>query len=415
MSGTLRSKLGYFQVRVASSSFLSDDFTWQVNTALSSDPDRLLSKAASFADRVDYSFEIDRLAAGQQVYSEKLKTREASDFETGTYAYTLTVNDTEYDIDIEIENNIGDPATNKTVLLAVERSINRLGLDVEASIETSSQVDYNPHYEDELVQMSQLKIESTDTGTQISFSLEDTSGDLIETLGLNQTTRFAAQNEYRVNGSAETSDDNSVTYASGNAQAQLLGTTEPDENLRISIDKDRQLLNQELTGIIEDYNELIQWIDDNDDIISPSLKKALFGEMSSLAVQNASLMYPEEKKRTDEATQSSDFASVIKGSRTSVIDNRLSDIGLNLGDGGQIDITDEFETFLASDLKLVHETLAGTDGFFTGISDAIETIHGTREDSYIIPLNSVLSYNSEGSGRRGIYQSNSGSIISFFA
>lgn len=415
IAASLRSKLGFFQTRMAASSFLSDAFSWQIKTAQSSDPERLLSKAASFSDRVDYSVRIDSLATSQTAVSNKYASDDVVDFDTGTYSYTLTIDDTAYDIDVEIENKIGDPATYRSVLLAVERSVNRLGLDVSAQIENTKQTDYIPYRGGNLKNFGQLIVSSKATGEQTGFSMEDTSGNLIETLGLNKTSRFGHKNQYQVNGEQARADSNQIPVSSGNITGYLFGVTNEAENLKITVDQDKKMLGQELEQIIGDYNTLVHWIDDNENVISPSLKAALFKELPSLATRNQTVKPAVDSKNGKMSTVYSDFASVINTVDNNTVDSELTAIGLTLNTDGSLDIGDDFAASVAGNLRQVHDVLAGETGFFTRISEAIDDIQGKKEQNYIIPLNSILSYDANGTNRQSVYKSRSGSIISFFA
>ena len=97
------------------------------------------------------------------------------------------------------------------------------------------------------------------------------------------------------------------------------------------------------------------------------------------------------------------------------VDTSFSEIGLTLTPEGRIEVSGDFADAVAGQLKMVHETLAGENGFFTKISEALSRIQDQRTSQYVMAYNSVLSYSSEGTGRKSIYQESSGSIISFFA
>ncbi|MCP3875163.1 MAG: hypothetical protein GY699_18665 [Desulfobacteraceae bacterium] len=415
IAGSLSSKLGYLQTRLTASSFLSDAFSWQVKTAKTSDPAKLLAKATSSAEEKDYSFEIDSLATVRTTNSNRLDSDDATDFKTGTYSFSLTIGTESTAIDVEIESPIGARATNRSVLLSVERSINRLGLDVAAELKDMKVRDYNPYRENAYKDISYLTISSNTTGEDIEFSISDTSGELIEDLGLDKVSQFGTKNQYRVDGAQSQLNSNNITVESDKVSAYLLGETQTDENLKISVEQGRHALASELSQIINDYNDLIGWIDDNDSVISPSLKKVLFKNLSSIVTQDQTLRVNSNGSSNNLGTSHVDFASAITLEKKNTIDRNLTDIGLALNNNGTIDIGDEFSTSVSSQLREVYDALAGTDGFFTKISEAIDTIHGKSESNYVFALNSILSYDANGTNRQSIYKSNSSSIISFFA
>ncbi|MFH2093285.1 MAG: flagellar cap protein FliD N-terminal domain-containing protein [Pseudomonadota bacterium] len=415
VAATLQSKLGYFQTRLSSSSFLSNGFSWQVNTAISSDPDSLLAKAASSALEKTYSIKIDALATARTVSSDKMVSDQPSNFQTGTYSYTLTVDSQSYAIDFDIDNEADDPVSNRTILRGVERTINNLGAGVTARMVDTQTRDYNPYRENTYKDISYLIISSDDTGNEIDFSLADTSGSLIQDLNLDRVSRFGAENQYRMNGSPQGSDSNDVTIESDKVGAYLLGVTQSDETIQVAVKQGRSSLSTELIQIIDDYNDLIRWIDDNDSVISPSLKKTLFKDLSSIATQNKAITL-ESIELTDPVIRvNTGFKTDLNLENTNSIDADLLEIGLTLNTDGTIDIGEDFSNLVNARLMDVYEALAGDAGFFTKISDRIDTIHGKSENNYVFAFNHILSYTPQGTNRQSIYKSGSASIISLFA
>lgn len=410
IADALRSKLGYFQTRISSSSFLSDIFSWQVKTAVTSDPDRILARGSLLANKKKYSLEIDSLASTRTVISDKLVSDDTSVFETGIYSYTLTIGEDSHAIDLNLEND-GAHLSNRSVLLDIERSINRLGLDVKARLYDTQQRDYSPR-ENAYKDISYLKIESKTTGEDIQFSLSDTGGDLIEKLNLDRVRLFGRKNQFRVDGVLDHSNSNKISLDQGNVSAYLLGTSDSGEKLQINISRDKKVLALELTTIIDDYNELIRWMDDNNSVISSGLKTAFFKDLSSNAVRNRTLK--RDIGNNDDMIKVNG-RSRIKHESRNTIDLKLMDIGLMLQNDGTLDISEDFATSVSSNLRNVYDALGGTNGFFTKISESIKSIHNTSESNYVFSFNSILTYNAKGTNRRSIYKANSPSIISLFA
>lgn len=414
-AASLQSKLGYFQTRMSSNSFLSETFSWQVKTARTSDSERLLAKSSSTASEKDYSLEVDSLAKTRTAVSDRLVSDDLVDFDTGTYSFSLTIGSDSYSIDLPIVNEpSGIKPTNRSFLRDLERSINNLGLDVTATLKDVQVRDYNPYRENAYKKMSYLSVSATATGDEIDFSLSDTTGSLIEELGLNDIVQFGTQNQYRVDGNQNAEDSNSITVASGEVSAYLLDETETGDNLQIRVLNNRKELSDEITAIIGDYNELISWIDENEFVISQSLKTTLFKELSSLSVQNKTISFNALEEGEIAAT-STGFKTNINLDDANSIDTDLSNIGLTLNNDGTIDISEEFANQVKSNLEKVHTALAGDSGFFTKIFDAIDNIQSKHEQSFILSMNSLVSYGTSSGDRQSIYQNQSSSIISFFA
>lgn len=409
----LQSKLGYFKKRLLSSSFLSESFSWQTNTARTSDPDRLLAKAGSESTEKDLTVDIGQLAGRRKTVSNRLDSNDAAWIDSGTYGFSLQVNDDTYEIGVDVVNEAGSPATNRSVLRDIERAINRLGVDVEARLTDTKTMDYTPFRENVYKDVSALIVESKTTGKDTIFYLSDTDGTVIEDLGLNKIISFGQQNRYHVNGSEAQSDSNEVEMDDGLVTAHLLDVSKEDQNLQINIQKGNPFLAQELEKIIYDFNELINWIDENDYALSPSLKSGLFSSISTGKNALDGIFKADSK----EGTRTSGFgiSPMVNHSSGTLFDEQFSHIGLELNHDGTIDMGEDFASYVSSDLKKVYDVLAGTDGFFSRISQAIDTIHDNSEKNYVFAFNSVLSYTASGENRRSIYQSSVPGLINYFA
>lgn len=413
VAGELRAKLGAFRTRLSSSSFLSNEFAWQVKTATSSDTQKLLAKAGQASSEKTYSLEVTSLASSRQAVSDRLVSDERATLDEGTYTYDVTVGDDTHSVEVVIEKNNGVLPTNRSVLLDIERSINKLGLDITATLHDLSRQDFNPFREGGFKDWSYVSISSNDTGEKIDFSISDTSGILIESLNLDQIRQYGFQNDYQLNGDRIRKDDNEIVVETGKVTGYLLGTTDKGQNVRVSVKQGTLSLAGELEKIIEDYNEFIKWIDDNDSIISPSLKTSLFKELNSISLKN---MTVKEEPIEDTDASHIGFATRVSHDGVNTVDDDLADIGLTLNNDGSISIEEEFSSFVSSDLKGVYDSLAGSNGFFTTVGEAIDAIHGKTEAGYVYHRNSVLSYDKDAEGSvRSIYQDNSSSIISLFA
>lgn len=417
VAGSLRSKLGFMQTRLTSNSFLSNSFSWLVNTAVTNDPDRLLATASSTAEKKTYSLEIDSIATAQEAVSDRLESDSFTDFDEGTYTFDLSVDSTTYSLEVDISRHEqkGVMPTNYDVLQDIEREINNLGVDVTAELHEIQTQDYAPYREGEFKGVSYLTVTADETGEQVDFSLSDTSGDLIQTLNLDDKRQTGAKNQYRLDGTQENTDSNTISIDSGQIAGYMMGTTETGENLQISVIPGRQELADELTRIIGNYNELITWIDSNDSIISPSLKKALFSDLDSISVNGSTLKKQSAKDSSAISGIKTGYTSVVTHDNDHSTDNQLENIGLTLNADGTIDISDDFDSAVASDLWSVYRSLAGDSGFFTKISQAIDDIHGKNEQGYVFSRNSIISYKTDTTGLQSQYDISTANIINLFA
>ncbi len=402
-----RNKLQSFQHNLTSNSFLSNGFSWRVKTAGVSDREKLLVYAATEAEEKEYSVDIDRLANNRKALSEQLDSNEVTEFEEGTYSFDLTVGDATYSLDVEIDQTVTDPDTNKDVLRKIQSAIDGKDDNIEAFITDTKVKDFtlysdNFFYKD----VSTLTIRNPSTGTENAFSLQDTSGDLIETLGLDVVRKVGNANEYSVNASSSSTQSNSVAINS-DLQAQFLDIT-PEKITSVRVRDDRSDLEKELTDTIDEYNDFIQWLDDNQRFVSTRAKNDIFQEIGSTLLNQNS---PQSKNG---AVSQGDISSALQINNKNTIEYDLSEIGLQLTNEGRLEIDGDFGTALENDLKAVYDVLAGEEGFFSKVGTAVNDILEEGGANYILKQSNFLTYDTSAK-TTDVYLQGASQVISVFA
>lgn len=415
---SLRSRLSGFQTRVNASSFLTGDFSWQVRTADTDSPDAV-SPTPSASSRPDtYTLGVSRLASGSTARSRTLDSGDAADIETGTYAFTVSAGGGDYDVELDIENDPLAPLTNDALLKSVRQAIAAQGTGLDADFKAYETLDYQR--EGTYKTVSYLEIRSGDTGVDASFSITDTSGDLISSLGLDRLRGFAADNRYAVDGQSFSGSSNTVTIGSDGVEGVLTGQTEQGENLSVRVRQGTDALVGELEFLINEYNSLIQWIDANDSVISPVIKTVLFSGLNSTALGDH--FVSETGNTTHELSRDSirlaerqTSGSGVRVADTSALDKKLETIGLGLNKDGTLEMGTGFESAVKSKLRDVYDTLGGETGLFTQVDSAISTIQEGRESQFLRSRSSVLNYSRDTADRNAFYRESGSRLINLFA
>ena len=427
----LKSKLKSFKTRLKASSFFSDSFLWNIKTGISSDYQSLLVKASTDAKPDYLSFEIDSIASTRTAISNKLANDNLSTFATGTYSYNLIVNDKTYSDNINLKNDEGDPLSNKEVLQKLNSSINGISHLVQSELHETFKKDYSFNTNGEYKKTSYLVVENKDVGDEINFYFKDTSGNLIEQLNLDKISDPGYKADFTINGVLKESDFNEIKIEDDTLDVFLLNETKTCGNVSVMVKQDYENLANELVNILNDYNDLIEWIDDNNTIIKTNIKKTLFDDISSVAInknlnfdtsaskaakkeENALEMYIESITQTNNKDEYTlDLSSFVKADNTNTLDNDFDDIGLSLKYDGTIDITEEFTESITANFKDIYDTLADDNGFFTKISSAIDEIYDNTENRYIYNRQTVLAYDEKGN-KKSTFLNNSNNLISIF-
>ncbi len=429
LASSLGSKLDSLAQTLSTNSYLSESFSWLAMTAQSSDLDIAIATAYENAEENVWLLNTRELAKTRAHTTISLTSVDRTDFDTDTYEFDLTVGSDVYGIELLIDNDDTDPLTNHEMLLRLARVFNSSGADVSASVSTSYKKVSASYYEDYgLEEVSFLELVSGDSGKDESFYVEDTTGELIEILGLDQTLVFGRNSEYTVDGGEFEFYSNTIELDGDAVQAYLTGESDSSELTQIEAKYGFSAAAESVTNVIGEYNNIIEWIDENDYFISNSLKKALFEDLNSAVLETQTVSYESEEAKSFAVVQgdvtiynvsgydASGFFPRLNEEKHPTVESELSDIGLTLNSDGTLDMATDFETHFKSRFREIYDSLAGDDGFFTKIGAALEEIRSADDDRYVYSKNHVLVYATDaGTEARKIYQENVSTLINVFA
>ncbi len=395
----MRSRMERLQAGLAANSFLAGSFSRNHKMASVSDRSKVLASASDSAAEKEYSLAVNRLARSRSFVSRTFDSAGTTDLEAGTYSFDLTVGSRSYSLDVTIDKNVAGPDSNRDVLRKIQSVIAGKDENVEAVISESTVKDFTPYGENVFKEVASLQVSSVAEGKDVSFALEDTSGNLIETLGLDKIRTYGRSSEYSLNSSRAASATNTLSLDENNLTAVLLGET-AGSNVSIKVAGGVEAVEKELLSIIGDYNSFVEWIDGNRRFVSSRLKKDMLSGINSFAVRSRSLLPQDDSEIT-----TGDLSSVLQVKKAAdSLDLQFAEIGLTVNKDGRIDITDSFGATLVEDLETVHAAFAGEDGFFSRISSSIEILLSQGGSRYLEEKSQFLTYDAKGMSRDGIYR-----------
>jgi len=193
--------------------------------AFVSDSERLLAAAELDATPTNYLVDIDRIATAQTYRSKLLRSDETSAWDEGSYPFTLTVGDETYNLSVGVKRSGLHPDTNKDILRRLARVISAADDSIEAFVTETSRKVYSTLSAGLKEDVVYLTIRSKNSGDAVSFSLEDSSGEIVSALHLAHLVEGGTSLAYRINSIPSTSQTNQVSLDDSRLNLTFLETT----------------------------------------------------------------------------------------------------------------------------------------------------------------------------------------------
>ncbi|MDE4542229.1 flagellar filament capping protein FliD [Thermoanaerobacterium sp. R66] len=235
----------------------SPDNVFNQMVATSSDPNSISVSAQPGATASTYSVTVNQLAMAQQNNGTSLSSNSVTSLTPGTYSFTAQVGGQQYNISFNV--NQGD--TNQTVLDNMAQAINSANIGITAIVNN------NPY-----LGTSQLEINANNTGTNNAFTLTDVSGNAVSYTGANTVTVEATNANYTINGVSGTSQTNTVNVDNNNLTMTFNKTV---SNATVTVAPDTQSISDSINNFVNDYNEMLTYVNQNQQYISPLVASEL--------------------------------------------------------------------------------------------------------------------------------------------
>ncbi|ABZ84197.1 flagellar hook-associated protein 2, putative [Heliomicrobium modesticaldum Ice1] len=269
------------------------------------------AKNASFAT---YNVAVTQVAKAQQNSGNAITSTALSGeagFAAGTNQFTITGNGVNRILSVDV--SVGD--SGKTVLKKMADAINNAAVGVSAQVVDTTSGG---------VMKSQLTLTAQKTGTDNTFALTDTSGNLVAVSGAGNQTTAAQDAQYRVNGVAFTSHSNDVKLDGGKVNLTLKAVTVGDVAVKVGYDA---------KAITDEINSFVKSFNGTSDLLRK--KAGLLGSLSR------------------------GMERFVSESR-----NALKDVGITVTPGNTLKVdADKLKSTLADNPGRVEEAMAGYGGF----------------------------------------------------
>ncbi|MBW1710193.1 MAG: hypothetical protein JRJ73_09980 [Deltaproteobacteria bacterium] len=320
--------------------------------AISSAPDKILATASDTTPFGLHHVEIRNLTYPQTNVSAKLITTGAVSLDAGEYVFDLVVGEDTTAVDVTVVKTGYGADTNLDLLSKIGREIMTADDRLKAFLTLSTEPDADNVLQDRVT----LNIQVKETGQEVKFYLNDTTGDLVENLKLNHQLSTAWSAEVIYDNLAYESNSNKLEIEKDRIALELIKPTTSNES--ISVERELEALPRQAQNLIKRYNDLLQFLEDNKNDIKSTITSEL-------------------RKNQD------NFLSSFR------------QIGLKTSDDGQIELTDRFFQALAAEPEKVRAVTNGSSGFFIEAGQILEDVLSRDIRNYAQPAETI-SYTRSG-------------------
>lgn len=229
-----------------------------------------IGSASSGSATPEFSLEVTSLATPQENLGRFLPDAKVA-LPAATYSFDVAINDMNY----EFQFSIGEDETNRDVQSRLARLINNSDIGLKASVEESDG-------------LTSLKLVSESTGlpggrSQIFSISDDRTSKISGTVtyfGLDYTSKEASNATFKVNGEERSASSNRFTVGKL-FEVELNGVSPEDEPVKIGLKADTESLTDNVTHLIQGYNDFVKAASSY--LETQSRSKQLVREMGSIA------------------------------------------------------------------------------------------------------------------------------------
>ena len=304
-----------------------DDPTWsKYRVAESSRPDLFQASVEDGTDVGRHQVQVNRLAQNQANASKALVNAETPSLAAGDYTFDLTVDDETVSVSV----TVSDSDTNKDLLAKIGRQIDAASDALSVNLKAGTSYDENSL----AVDTSTLMIRPNATGDGRTFMLSDTSGNMVETLGLDRSSSQPGTADLEFNRQTYQSDANDIPVEDGRIVVSLLGQSGAES---LTVKQGLDALVDQTANLVDYYNDYVLFLHEKRWDLKPVVLNGLMNEM--------------DRSLTD-----------------------IKDIGLTPGGWGRLGISDRFEQMLMSRPDYVKDVLTGDNGFFTNVDNVLSSV-----------------------------------------
>lgn len=303
-----------------------------VRTASSDAPGALtMSADADAAAPASYDVEVQWPATGGVIKGNLNNPIGDVDLSAGTYEFSLFIDGEEYELSVEVDPG-GQDDTHEDLLARIAREINKVDSRIQAEVEQGFMIDSGNEYVP-LNRAVRLQVSGPADSQGPDFYLSEDSSSLLAAYNLDQGQPARAAS-VRQGAQLRQQSSNTLSLDGGHVTGQIHDTT--DGTVEVQVNKGQKPVYEQLKGIIDQYNNVVAYMDMHSDLLRPSLKDRV--------------IRPGEQQA-----------------------NTMLDIGLRMTAGGSLK-DQGFNNAVSGDYDQVYETLLGDNGWINNLAKKLDQI-----------------------------------------
>ncbi|MFZ5587633.1 MAG: hypothetical protein ACOZHQ_17065 [Thermodesulfobacteriota bacterium] len=318
-------------------------------TATSDQPQALTATAdAGAAAPASHGVQVQWPAAPGSVFSTPQNPIALTDLDDGEHVFKLVIDGVEHALTLTVNNGDGGPPDSQEEILGrLARVISGVDPRIRAEVEPA-QADFRDLGERHrrLGRAVRLKIETVGAAQGPDFRLEDVSGSLVSAYGLNSGIPGRPA-RLGLMGALADSADGAASLDRGQVAVQALAAS--DGVATVAVEQGAGPLLRSLGALINQYNDLMGYLDLHADLLRPSLKDRVTRPL-------------EERARV------------------------LGEIGLRATPQGRLKALSGFADQVARNYPAVRERLTGESGWTQGLRQKLVQIQALEPDAFAADL-----------------------------
>lgn len=358
--GDLKTKLRSLESITKELSYSSATSIYGTKAATVSDESFLTVSTTSAATVTSHSIEVNQLAKADKIISNQYTLSDTSLYSTlgtGTFDFEVTVNGETYQVSTTINEN----DDNETILNNISTAVNNVsGITVSASVIQDTE------------DTGRLVFTSDETGADYEMTLTDTTGTLLQTLGMDDSVAMSGTSGGYLYDSSEL---NSMIEVDGISIQRNTTTIEDaiegvsitllkphqtgDTPLTVTVENDVESIKSKLQDFIDAYNQVVDFIGTNTNTNSATFERSPFSgdfTITNLKLELRNML-------------SQPVTGLTEGDPTI-----LSEIGITANREGKLSISDSdtLDEYLQDNLDQVSALFNSTDGVANRLVDFMD-------------------------------------------
>jgi hypothetical protein len=293
-------------------------------------------------------------ARGRTFWTSPDNPIEEVELDHGQHSFTMNIDGEDHTVTVNVNKTPGEVDTQEDFLKKLASSINAEDSRISAEVEYSFADAYDPAVRSQpMDRVVRLKVYSNEDGRGVDFYFSDEEdGSLVDTYGLDKS-QPGRDAFFDMGGTNRFQSGNSISLDDGHVTGTALDSTQG--LVDVPVTKGAGVMQDELTQVIKQYNDLVDYMSTHADLLRPSLKDRIIRPTEDRAREFIALGL--ESNAQGNLAAGDDFLNRVQSDFATVRDILLD------SDGWTTALSNKLSQTLAMDDEAFSASLAATSQF----------------------------------------------------